>query len=95
MVSRQYVFSSLPSLPLLLSSLLSLLPLRLPRTDHDYLPSHTVNDCGKWLNNVGNGQRYDGTYYTPGNTTAPTFAAVGDCAPWNVRRDSSLLPFFQ
>lgn len=44
----------------------------------------TVNDCGKWLNNVGNGQRYDGTYYTPGNTTAPAFAAVGSCDEWNV-----------
>ncbi|GAA6064426.1 hypothetical protein JCM10212_001201 [Sporobolomyces blumeae] len=45
--------------------------------------SLAINDCGKWLNNVGNGQRYDGTYYIPGNTTAPAFAAVGSCDSWN------------
>ncbi|GAA6012764.1 hypothetical protein JCM11491_002554 [Sporobolomyces phaffii] len=45
--------------------------------------SLAINDCGKWLNNVGNGQRYDGTYYVPGNTTAPAFAAVGSCDEWN------------
>ena len=46
----------------------------------------TVNDCGKWLNNVGNGERFEGTYYIPGNTTAPSdlFPRVGDCAPWRV-----------
>ncbi|KAI5480349.1 glycoside hydrolase family 61 protein [Pseudohyphozyma bogoriensis] len=42
-----------------------------------------VNDCGKWLNNVGNGYRYNGTYYIPGNTTAPEFAGIGSCDPWN------------
>ncbi|ORY88674.1 glycoside hydrolase family 5 protein [Leucosporidium creatinivorum] len=44
--------------------------------------SLAFNDCGKWLNNVGNGQRYEGTYYIPGNTTAPAFARLGDCEPW-------------
>ncbi|GAA5970274.1 hypothetical protein JCM11641_001644 [Rhodosporidiobolus odoratus] len=45
--------------------------------------SLAINDCGKWLNNVGNGARYDGTYYVPGNTTAPAFEAVGNCDEWN------------
>ncbi|GAA5832811.1 hypothetical protein JCM5353_008342 [Sporobolomyces roseus] len=45
--------------------------------------SLAINDCGKWLNNVGNGQRYDGTYFVPGNTTAPAFQAVGSCTEWN------------
>ncbi|GAA5890080.1 hypothetical protein JCM5296_004763 [Sporobolomyces johnsonii] len=45
--------------------------------------SLAINDCGKWLNNVGNGQRYNGTYYVPGNTTAPEYAGVGSCEPWN------------
>merc|ERR1719359_805910 len=46
--------------------------------------SLAINDCGKWLNNVGNGERYEGTYYIPGNNTAPSsnFERVGDCAPW-------------
>ena len=44
-----------------------------------------VNDCGKWLNNVGNGNRYDGTYYIPGQPAIkPEFNAVGSCEPWNV-----------
>ncbi|KAL8279683.1 hypothetical protein RQP46_007996 [Phenoliferia psychrophenolica] len=47
--------------------------------------SLAVNDCGKWLNNVGNGARYDGTYYIPGNVTAPAFVGygAGSCDPWN------------
>ncbi|BGP04006.1 hypothetical protein NBRC10513v2_007747 [Rhodotorula toruloides] len=45
--------------------------------------SLAINDCGKWINNVGNGYRYDGTYYVPGNTTAPAFKSVGSCDPWN------------
>ncbi|KAK4701542.1 glucan 1,3-beta-glucosidase, partial [Phenoliferia sp. Uapishka_3] len=45
--------------------------------------SLAINDCGLWLNNVGNGARYDGTYYVPGNVTAPAFAAVGTCDQWN------------
>lgn len=48
--------------------------------------ARAVNDCGKWINNVGNGYRYDGTYYVPGNTTAPAFKSVGSCDPWNVSR---------
>ncbi|GAA6019690.1 hypothetical protein JCM10207_009229 [Rhodosporidiobolus poonsookiae] len=46
--------------------------------------SLAVNDCGKWLNNVGNGARYDGTYYVPNNPTGPPpFEAVGSCDEWN------------
>ncbi|KAM0745809.1 glycoside hydrolase [Meredithblackwellia eburnea MCA 4105] len=45
--------------------------------------SLAVNDCGKWLNNVGNGQRFDGTYYALPDTSAPAYAAVGSCATWN------------
>jgi glucan 1,3-beta-glucosidase len=44
--------------------------------------SLAVNDCGVYLNNVGNGARFDGTYIAPGSTT-PTFTAVGDCTTWN------------
>lgn len=44
--------------------------------------SLAVNDCGVYLNNVGNGARFDGTYIAPGSTT-PTFEAVGDCTTWN------------
>lgn len=46
---------------------------------------HSVNDCGKWINNVGNGQRFEGTYYIPGQPQAPQFEAVGSCDVWNVR----------
>ena len=42
-----------------------------------------VNDCGKWINNVGNGQRFDGTYYEPG-TSRLQYDAVGSCDVWNV-----------
>lgn len=53
-----------------------------------------VNDCGKWLNNVGNGQRFEGTYYIPGNLTAPRFERVGDCEPWTVSlRERSVRSF--
>lgn len=46
--------------------------------------SLAINDCGKWLNNVGNGNRYDGTYYIPGQPAIkPEFDAVGSCDPWN------------
>ena len=44
--------------------------------------SLAINDCGVYLNNVGNGARFDGTYVAPGSTT-PTFEAVGDCTTWN------------
>lgn len=44
-----------------------------------------VNDCGKWLNNVGNGERYDGTYRNPGNGEA-TFNYTGSCDEWTVSR---------
>lgn len=47
-----------------------------------------VNDCGKWLNNVGNGQRYEGTYRQPGNST-PQFEGIGSCEPWTVSALSS------
>ena len=45
----------------------------------------TVNDCGHWLNNVGSGSRYDGTYRSPTSPGAPSNAAIGSCDPWNVR----------
>lgn len=45
--------------------------------------SLAIDDCGKWLNNIGIGQRYDGTYYNSHRTTAPAFVAVGSCDPWN------------
>ncbi|KAL8292058.1 hypothetical protein RQP46_001524 [Phenoliferia psychrophenolica] len=44
--------------------------------------SVAINDCGKWINNVGNGQRYDGTYITPGETTV-AYDAVGSCDSWD------------
>lgn len=37
--------------------------------------SNAVNDCGLYLNNVGAGTRYEGTYAT-GET------AVGNCSTW-------------
>lgn len=43
--------------------------------------SGLVNDCGKWLNNVGNGQRYEGTYRVPGTGERP-FRAIGQCEEW-------------
>jgi len=72
--------SSSPSLSL------SLPPRPGPTADGPPSLRATVNDCGKWLNNVGNGERFEGTYYIPGNTTAPSdlFPRVGDCAPWRV-----------
>ncbi|KAI8443758.1 glucan 1,3-beta-glucosidase [Phakopsora pachyrhizi] len=44
--------------------------------------SLAINDCGLWLNNIGVGSRYDGTYP---NSTAPdlkNFPAVGTCDFW-------------
>ncbi|ODN80622.1 hypothetical protein L202_02809 [Cryptococcus amylolentus CBS 6039] len=35
------------------------------------------NDCGKWINNVGAGQRYDGTY------EGYSGKAIGSCDYWN------------
>lgn len=29
-----------------------------------------INDCGQYLNNVGNGARYDGTYIAPGRSVS-------------------------
>ncbi|KZT57138.1 glycoside hydrolase family 5 protein [Calocera cornea HHB12733] len=37
--------------------------------------SAAVNDCGKWVNGVGLGTRYEGTY--PGSTTV-----IGNCSAW-------------
>ncbi|GAA95845.1 glycoside hydrolase family 5 protein [Mixia osmundae IAM 14324] len=42
--------------------------------------SLAINDCGLFVNNVGYGSRYDGTYP---NATSPTTTAVGDCDTWN------------
>lgn len=41
-----------------------------------------VNDCGVYLNNVGNGARHDGTYIAPGGTK-PLYNATGSCDSWN------------
>ncbi|KIM27166.1 glycoside hydrolase family 5 protein [Serendipita vermifera MAFF 305830] len=38
--------------------------------------SHAINDCGLYVNAVGRGTRYEGTF--PGFT-----AVLGDCARWN------------
>ena len=38
--------------------------------------SNAVTDCGKWVNGVGLGARYDGTY------VGGTFPRVGDCSTW-------------
>jgi hypothetical protein len=43
-----------------------------------------VNDCGKWINNVDDGARYDGTFYDPAGRDAPMFAGVGSCDGWDV-----------
>ncbi|KZO99387.1 glycoside hydrolase family 5 protein [Calocera viscosa TUFC12733] len=37
--------------------------------------SAAINDCGKWVNGVGLGTRYEGTY--PGSTTV-----IGNCSVW-------------
>jgi glucan 1,3-beta-glucosidase len=37
--------------------------------------SFAINDCGLYVNAVGKGTRYEGTF--DGN------ARIGDCAPWN------------
>ncbi|GJN94706.1 hypothetical protein Rhopal_007797-T1 [Rhodotorula paludigena] len=43
--------------------------------------SLAINDCGKWLNNVGNGERYEGTYRDM--TGANPFPnATGSCEEW-------------
>ena len=38
--------------------------------------SNAVTDCGLWVNGVGQGTRYDGTY------TAGTWPNVGNCNQW-------------
>jgi glucan 1,3-beta-glucosidase len=38
--------------------------------------SNAVTDCGLWLNGVGMGARYDGTYSGGG------YPVVGDCTTW-------------
>ncbi|GAA95847.1 glycoside hydrolase family 5 protein [Mixia osmundae IAM 14324] len=42
--------------------------------------SLAINDCGKWVNNVGFGSRLDGTYP---NATDPTSTYIASCDPWN------------
>lgn len=39
--------------------------------------SNAINDCGLYVNGIGDGARYDGTYKTGG-----PWPVVGDCAPW-------------
>lgn len=38
--------------------------------------SNAVTDCGLWVNGVGQGVRYDGTY------VAGSFPDLGSCTPW-------------
>jgi aryl-phospho-beta-D-glucosidase BglC (GH1 family) len=40
--------------------------------------SNAINDCGLFVNGVGLGTRYDGTY-----TTGGPWPKVGDCGQWN------------
>lgn len=44
--------------------------------------SLAINDCGQWINNIGAGTRFDGTYPTPAAPDHTNFPAVGSCAPW-------------
>ncbi|POW19432.1 hypothetical protein PSHT_04704 [Puccinia striiformis] len=44
--------------------------------------SLAVNDCGLWLNNVGVGSRYDGTYPTATSPDTVHFPMIGSCDPW-------------
>lgn len=44
--------------------------------------SLAVNDCGLWLNNIGVGSRYDGTYPTANAPDTKTYPMVGSCDPW-------------
>lgn len=39
--------------------------------------SNAINDCGTYLNGVGLGARYDGTYQSDGD-----WPVVGSCDPW-------------
>jgi len=39
--------------------------------------SLAVTDCGKWVNGVGQGTRYEGDYVLD-----PSFKRVGSCDPW-------------
>jgi len=42
--------------------------------------SVAVNDCSLYLNNVGQGSRFDGSYIYPNGTGGDVY---GDCDPWN------------
>ncbi|PLW31189.1 hypothetical protein PCANC_23171 [Puccinia coronata f. sp. avenae] len=44
--------------------------------------SLAVNDCGLWLNNIGVGSRYDGTYPSTNSPDTKNFPKVGSCDPW-------------
>ncbi|KAK4703423.1 glucan 1,3-beta-glucosidase, partial [Phenoliferia sp. Uapishka_3] len=46
--------------------------------------SVAVNDCGRFLNGVNLGVRFEGTYP---NTRKPAFAGVGSCKKWDDYRD--------
>ncbi|KAH9819631.1 family 5 glycoside hydrolase [Melampsora americana] len=45
--------------------------------------SLAINDCGQWLNNIGSGSRFDGTYPNVNTPDLVHFPAVGSCATWN------------
>lgn len=44
--------------------------------------SLAINDCGLWLNNIGAGSRYDGTYPNATNPDLTRFPKIGSCDPW-------------
>ncbi|EGG13121.1 family 5 glycoside hydrolase, partial [Melampsora larici-populina 98AG31] len=47
--------------------------------------SLAVNDCGIFVNNVGSGSRFDGTYPSP-SSPDPKIPKIGDCSYWNDHR---------
>lgn len=42
-----------------------------------------INDCGLYLNNIGAGTRYEGTYPNVTDPDTTNFPRVGSCDPWN------------
>lgn len=45
--------------------------------------SLAINDCGQWINNIGSGSRFDGTYPNVNTPDLVHFPVVGSCATWN------------
>ncbi|MBW0518499.1 hypothetical protein O181_058214 [Austropuccinia psidii MF-1] len=51
--------------------------------------SLAMNDCGLWLNNIGVGNRYDGTYPNSTSPDLTNFPPIGSCELWNNYRNWS------